>query len=861
MATITADTFLDGGVARTAGEAWTCDGGRLTIRTDSRWHVNAPAGMLGSLGSLTISSSLGGGYTIDGRNVRWMAYDTGSGNVPAIGTLITQGGVSGYLLGVWASLTAAPTAVGAAMPATGFLKFREVTGGPYAAGALTGIGANASGPDVVGWIEVVHDQATAITVPRLGDFTVRGDWFDLGVTSGAANQLVQVPTNGSTTAYVPGVWIATTATPLTDDDWEFYPSVYAAGMIAANLGTDARSKFVCMETNGQIRIGHNGTTAVGFVPPSGRKIRIPNVLGRQCTTAARNLNALPNATAATRPDFTTTNAGVIDMEHFATDWYMNFAQPYSVRAHHLATFDYFYSSEVATAIDIYDGGNGISASLDARSFNLTSCFSGGVIEKWVCPRHAVGTGDHAFELLYCIGQTVRRVESGIVTYARSTGYPFQMTQCSGLVFEDCRQFNGQMVFSTCFDCIVTDMDHVDRYVGTTNATTAGYVVSVQSSSNNITVDGVTFGLKGAIANCHPYAGVFNSSLSKNIKFRNLGSRSAFAPGGSANQPAHIFVSGGNNQNIKVQRCYMTPTRTGIVSTVNSDKGNIYEHVYGDFADAIALADLNGKMKNCGGTNTVTGQASVYGTMFWDAFTSNTAGRLVLQMNEATAETAAYQTLVAGTPQFTSAGNLVLNNVGDEVQWEMDYWCLGVTGFANVVPVVTGTNVTFSSGSRWGNHDLFYQIDTGSGFSAWKNFNQATLAAETGFDPAFGFKIRFRAVCAIASTTNLLTYVRFDLLSTLAAQTDNLYPLDTATIQVDGLVSGSRVKASKVSDGTVLFNGTEGAGQVSFQTDFIGGVRIEARKASDAPFYQPWVTQLTTVADAVAQATALQVLDQ
>lgn len=36
MATITTDTFLDGGTARTTGEAWTMNGGVLTIRTDTR---------------------------------------------------------------------------------------------------------------------------------------------------------------------------------------------------------------------------------------------------------------------------------------------------------------------------------------------------------------------------------------------------------------------------------------------------------------------------------------------------------------------------------------------------------------------------------------------------------------------------------------------------------------------------------------------------------------------------------------------------------------------------------------------------------------------------------------------------------
>lgn len=814
MATITTDTFLDGGVARTAGEAWTCNGGRLTIRTDSRWHANAPAGMLGSLGSVNISSSLGGGYTLDGRSVRWMPYDTGTGNVPAIGTNITQGSVSGYLLGVWETLTSAPSTVGAAMPVSGFIKFREVTDGPFAVGALTGIGANATAPDVVGWIEVVHDQSTAITVPRLGDFTVRGDWFDLGVTSGAANQLVQVPTNGSATAYVPGVWIAITDTPLTNDDWEFYPSIYAAGMITANLGTDIRSKFVCMETNGQIRIGHNGTTTVGYVPVAGRKIRIPNVLGRQCLAASRNLNTIPSGTAGTRPDFTTTSAGAIDMEHFACDWFLSFAQPYSVRAHHVATFDYFYGSEVASPLNIYDGGNGISASLDARSFNLTSCFAGGTIDKWYAPRFQAGTSDHALEVLYCIGQTFSRVQSGIVTFARSSGYPFSITQSSSITFTDCIQFNGPMFFTTCFDCIVNNLDHVDRYVGATNTTTGIYAVQVGASSENIVVDGVTFGLGGTIANCHPYAGVFNSGLSKNIKFRNLGTRSAFASGGSANNPANIFVSGGNNQNIKVQRCYMTPTRTGILSTTNSDKGNTYEHLYGDFGDALQTADLNGHVKNCGATPGVTGQASVYGTLFYDAFVSNTVGRVLLAMNEATSETASYQTLVSGTPQFTSAGNLVLNDVGDEVQWEMDYWCLGSTALANAAPVITGTNVTFASGSRWGNHDLFYQIDKGAGFGgSWIALNQTNLALETGIDPAIGFKLKIRAVCAIASATNLLTFIRIDTVSSLAAQTDNLYPLDVVTLTLTGLVAGSEVRAYQGTDPAtaILLDGIESSG--------------------------------------------------
>ncbi|HRC96258.1 MAG TPA: hypothetical protein PK317_05625, partial [Coprothermobacter proteolyticus] len=164
MATITTSQFLDGGTARTAGEAMAIgNGATLTIRTDTRIHANAPASFTGSLSSPTFTD-IGGELFIDATAVRWLAYSSGTGNAPAIGTSITQGGVSGYYLGCWGSIGGAPVAVGAAIPATGFIKLREVTGGTYSAGALGGISASASGADVPGWIEVVWDDATNFVV-------------------------------------------------------------------------------------------------------------------------------------------------------------------------------------------------------------------------------------------------------------------------------------------------------------------------------------------------------------------------------------------------------------------------------------------------------------------------------------------------------------------------------------------------------------------------------------------------------------------------------------------------------------------------------------------------------------------------
>jgi len=183
MATITTDTYLDGGTARTAGEAWTMNGGVLTIRTDTRWHADAPAGMTGSIGATTISATLGGGVLIDATKVREVWFENGTGEVPAIGTSVIgdTSSASGYLLGVWSDLASAPSAVGSAMPATGFIKLREIDtayedGEELSADDLTySFTVDAVGPDKASWIEVVQRQAVANTVPRLGFFRTRGD--------------------------------------------------------------------------------------------------------------------------------------------------------------------------------------------------------------------------------------------------------------------------------------------------------------------------------------------------------------------------------------------------------------------------------------------------------------------------------------------------------------------------------------------------------------------------------------------------------------------------------------------------------------------------------------------------------------
>lgn len=816
MATITSNTYLDGGVARTAGEAWTINGGVLTIRTDTRWHANAPASMTGSIAATTISSTLGGGVLIDARNVRWMPFNSGAGVVPAIGTTVSQGGVSGYFLGVWADLTSAPTAVGAAMPTTGFIKFREVTGGNFAAGALTGISASATSVDVAGWIEVVQRQAVANTVPRLGSFKTRGDWFYLDDTTGVAGQILQVPTNGGGAGtHVPAVWIET---GVGTGEYEIYPAVLGTWFLAANLSTDIRSKFVQTLGNGQVRIGNDGTADAGYLPPAGCKVRIPNILGRQSTAAGGDaVNRPPHTTLATRPDFTTTSAGEIDFEYFLNDWYHLFASAYKVRIVNSATFDTHTSSAEASPTELENYATGCY--IAALNLSLTNNQLGGTITDCKFVRPDASSSGHPVVFTGCSNYTISNLTAGVITYSRSVGAVY-FTQCRQINIDNFVLFCATLIFNTSSNIIVNNYNYIDRILGVSNSTGGKYAVQCLAACDSIFMDGI---ILSYVADLGPYSGVFNASSCSNLTFRNLGTFAAPVDVNAAAAPAYIFQDGGNNDGVRVQRCYLEATRTSNYVTVNTSK-NISIENCGGTTGSIQTLSANTQVKGIrSASNSVTGGTAVYGSHWFDMFDSDTQGRIWLAFNEPTAFSAdQYEAVSLGTGAgFTSAGGLVLPNLGDEVIWTMPYYAIGHTAFDNSAPVLTGTNT--------GNFTITYDLDAGAGFSGtFKTLNAANLSGET-IDPATGFKLKIKVVTATANASNLLSYIRVTTDSTAIAQENNLYPLDFSTIELTGLVAGSRVQLYDLTNDDEIYNGVVSGTTLSYSAaysdDFNCRVRI------------------------------------
>lgn len=820
MATITTATYLDDGTTRTAGETFAINGGGLTIRTDTRVHANAPTLMKGSIGSLTTSSTLGGDVLFEGRNVRWMPYDTGTGTVPAIGTTITQGGVSGYLLGVWASTTAAPTAVGAAMPTSGFLKFREVTSGPFASGALTGIGANATSADVVGWIEIVQKQASANTIPRLGTFRARGDWFEIGTTSGSANQTLQVPTNGGgSDTHVPGVWIETSPG---SGVYESYPGLSSTYFLAANLGTDVRSKFVYSAGNGQVIIGHDGTTTAGYVPSAGCRVRVPNIFLRQAASGSDAVNAFPHATLGTRPDFTTTSAGYPDFENILSDWYHYYNSAYNARLVNCAIFDTISFSNIASACSI---DNTIVGTYNATTYALylNACTAGGTVTNSKFFRGYVSSNGHAFYCATSTGFTITNCSFGIISINRTTGQT-SLNQSRNIVLSNCSLVGSTLVMTTCSNITVNDLDYTDRFVGTTDlVSTQKDLLSITASCDNVTVDGITFGLNGTISGVNCAGSVFYFANSSNLTFRNAGTYSSRLSTSSGSEPLYLVRDGGANDTVKAQRVFCD-NRTLAVVSVNTTSNYMIQSVFGS-SGAQYLRGVNMDIKGLGVPSLSNSlQTSVYGTNYAYYFTSATTGVIRLYFNEPTsANSAFYEAVVLGTGAgFTSGNQISMPNLGDQVIFEMPYYALGMTALTNTDPNLIGVGTS--------NFDLEYKIDLndGNGYSAsWASMTGANLSAHSL--TSNGFTLRVRITCNNAASTNACSFLDIFCDSTAVAQESNTYPLDYSPITLTGLIVGSRVQLYDVTNAVELYNGvvtdTSLTKLVPYVSDFSCMVRV------------------------------------
>lgn len=765
-------------------------GSTLVVRTDTNACLNHSVAF-GSLDTVTFSG-IGGELKFDPTYVRVIAYTGGSGNSPAFGAAISQGGVSGVFLGAWTNWQSECIVPGAAIGATGFIKIGGKTGGNFAAGALTGIAATCSGADVQGWIEVRGPDVGTITVPRIGKVSSVEAWFELGVTTGVRGQILPCPTTASFAGVWPGVWIETSAGS------GVYEQYAGAGSQVALATTRTTSEMkIAWQTVAGIRIGNDGTNGVGYLPPTGCKVRIPATILTNCTrnaTTGSGPRVLPNATIATRQEFITTGAGYFDLRGIVSQWYMNFSQAFYVKYKSCAIADTLVLSEIASPLDVTDC---IVAPTQAQlntPLQIVSCFGGGSVSNSTFWRFSLAaSGNYCSLLSYVTGVTFTNIQIGSLTLrANGTTGAGIFTQLTSCIFDSCTIIGGRIYGATLQKCSFNNLAYYDHTITTTtSATNPMNAVELAIGCSNCSMTGFRL----PIVAVGPYTSILALNACYGSVMKEIGTPSV-PLALNASVTGLGLNSVGNNDGIKMKRVYISNTRVGPYGFSNSDNNVLIENVSGDYADTSVLTSLNTVAKGCALAGATSGQVSVYGTHWIDMFSSATAGAIEILCNEPTSFTTSQCQVISGTPKFNSSGSVLLTVVGQQVLWEMPYFSKGHTSLGNVAPTLTGTNT--------GNLTYEFQYDIGAGYNgSWLVMNAANFLAVGAINPATGIKLKVRATCSVDAAGNILTNIRIITVTSTVAQTSNLYPISTNTISLTGLSPNTDVVVLTANTTTIL----------------------------------------------------------
>ena len=538
--TITAAQNIDALTSKAGGDTYNINGGTLTIDQDSRFGLNQ--GSTASLGNVTISATLGGTLEVDARNVILVRFENGSGLVPASNTVITADGGgspnngSGLLIGVSSSLSSAPVAAGGAMPATGYLKLKQWNGQAFpASAALSGLPVgttvlNAAYPAYFpGWISLIGDEAALMTGARLGLQRFRGTWIT--TLSGQTTSLETTGTNATTwqlptwgeAVYLPGVQVEVAAGV---GLYEWYPNVGSQTALLANVGTEsARGKVCWISSTGVLRFGHDGTNSTGgYVPPSGLKIRLPNIYMHSCTTAARGTTAVPNATLATRYEFAASGATIV-MDTVSSSWYFNLNQAYSISMDRVAVNDTIVVGELATAAAWTQLCVGATQAQTNTALALSLNLAGGTISDSRFARYSLASsGNYVASFTDCDGWTLTNCDFRMLAATRgnATTGCIAATRLNNSTFTTCKLIGGRAYLTNCTNVTFNTPTYIDVPASTTPTGNPMYAVDTAGGGcSYIKLDGINF---GNLTMVQPYSGLMQAGVgASNIKLRNIGS--------------------------------------------------------------------------------------------------------------------------------------------------------------------------------------------------------------------------------------------------------------------------------------------------------------------------------------------------
>lgn len=160
---------------------------------------------------------------------------------------------------------------------------------------------------------------------------------------------------------------------------EFYPMTDGSALSTVVATDSLRGKWCWISTAGLLTFQNDGTnTSGGYLPPSGRVIRIGNVFMTACTSAAKTQNSV-NTTLNSRFNFKTDLSGVLSMDKVSCTWRMNNMNTPAAASITNTGFctSLGFQGPASTKISLVNIGIGSIAANTTNVVNLTS-LSGGV---------------------------------------------------------------------------------------------------------------------------------------------------------------------------------------------------------------------------------------------------------------------------------------------------------------------------------------------------------------------------------------------------------------------------------------------------------------------------------------------------
>lgn len=863
---------------RAGKDTYNLYGYTLTVDTDTRYCANATA-TTGNFGALNINT---GKLLVDGTAVRLIPYNSGSGNVPAYGTSISQGGVSGPLLGVWSALNTAPTAAGAAMPASGYIKVRSVTGGAFAAGALTGIGASATGADVAGWIELAGCEGQTITFDSgetggIGSIVMNGAWFAVGTTPAtpATTDTYQLPASEGV-AYYAGVEVETgNGTGV----YEWWPAVN--GLTKNQFATDERGAVCWINSAGVLRFGDDGLgvavtawgTATSYaigdqrenggtvyfclvahtsgtfvtdlaagrwasgsvggkLPAANARIRVGNILLSQAASSSPYANVTPNATVATR--YRAAGSGItLTMDKVSCGWRMvGGVNGYLLSVANTNILEYFGTSGTLNSI-IVDGlcigQSGAAIAAADSQVNLAGPNSAPIMSNVVVAKKVEATTG-AFYLNTVYAGTFSNIKC-FNARNRSSGnsYLVYTDTIENVTFNDITMIGGSCVGAGT-NCTWNNTKYADSLCGPVQTASGSSVFA--AAGYDVVINGVSW-VTTTPNTCHPYNAIIALDRKFRTKLRNIGSYASPLNMGTVNQANALILTNGSQlaKIAKIDRCYLTAVRSGLIAS-----GSVANHgVNWQISDCsvssgaqTVFTAFNGYTRNCMGANSLT---YIPGNHVSALYQSATVGTLNFRCSRPLADEPSASTLTASSGVIFTASTAYMPAVDDRVTFKCPFKVRGYTAFSGAP--------TFSFGTI-GNFLVEYSLDLGA---TWKTASSGNLTGETLPDPAVGFDFWCRATTVTPgnTTANGIGCIVFPMTTSAAAQA-NQYALEEITFTDSGVLSGSSVAWIDPAGTTVFGFYTGSGGEAIYQnqdgTEKTGSYKV--RKAGYAEASGVWV---------------------